>query len=110
MENQKIHINEICNYITIGDKKLVPIIELMFSQLRRIFGQVVEDEITITFVKAHEDEDSYGVIATYYESRVGFTLNYTDKYTEFELSVNSNRMMINQLEMFDQLRAWNFNI
>lgn len=100
--------------IEVDGNKFTPIVELCKSQLRRIYGNF-EDEFKLDQVLIKdEDSDSpeeFGVIAYYFDTRVGFTLNLKDDWKEFQLSCGEgSNMMINQLEMFDQLRAWGFSI
>lgn len=83
----------------------IPMVELMVISLNRIFGSVELKNVGVL-----SEEDQYGVIAYYTDSRFGFTLTAKPDHFEFWLSVNGDRMMINQLELFDQMRTWGFKL
>jgi hypothetical protein len=96
--------------IEIDSKKIIPIVELCKMQLRRIYGNNFEEYFRVDEIPV-DDGDSFGVIGTYISDRIGFTLQLKDGWKEFELTCGDQRsMMIDQLEMFDQLRKWGFEI
>jgi hypothetical protein len=99
--------------IEIDGKKFIPIVELCKMQLRRIYGDNFEKDFRVD--KLPQDINwkagAFGVIGTYFSDRVGFTLQLNEGWKEFELTCGDQRsMMIDQLEMFDQLRSWGFAI
>jgi hypothetical protein len=96
----------------IGDETFVPILELCYIALADVYGPNVEDNCA-EFVEVYDNEqrhEEFDVVTHYFDSRVGFTLHLQNGYREFELSVDGNRMMIDQLQLFDKLRDWNFDI
>jgi hypothetical protein len=96
----------------IGDETFVPMLELCYMALADVYGANVEDNCA-SIVEVYDNEqrhDEFGVVTHYFDSRVGFTLHLQRGYREFELSVDGNRMMIDQLQLFDKLRDWNFDI
>lgn len=97
--------------IEVAGVKFVPIVELCKMQLERIFGKNIEPYFSVQEVLAEENETAFGLIGKYFDDRVGFTFNNEDNWKEFILSIGEgSSMMVNQLEMFDKLRAWGFLI
>jgi hypothetical protein len=107
--NHKLPINLASNEVKIGDKSIIPIVELCKIALVGIFG----DECIGDFIGKEiiSETDNFGVIGDYHGYRVGFTLNFEEKYKRFQLSVGDAKdMMLDQLQLFDQLRAWGFSL
>ncbi len=83
----------------------IPMVALMQSALARIFGAVELERVQVL-----SEDDQYGVIAYYMNSRFGFTLTAKPDHFEFWLTSNGDRLTINQLCLFDQLRTWGFKL
>lgn len=95
----------------IGGVKIIPIVELLKSQLHHIYGGSFEEHFKVDEVLIDDETDpqKFGVVGHYFDDRVGFSLHLQENWKEFELSCgDASDMMIDQLEMFDQLREWGF--
>jgi hypothetical protein len=96
------------NFVSCEVKGIIPIAELCKIALRGIVGNSVNDFIGTEIIT---NDNNFGVIGDLYGERVGFTLNIEEKYKKFELSVGDAKdLMIDQLQLFDQVRAWGFTI
>lgn len=107
-----LELKQIALETKIGDETFVPILELCYMALRDIFGEKAEEQCT-DMVEVHNNnnrDEEFGVITHYFDSRIGFSLNLQEGWKEFELSVDSKMMKINQLQLFDKLREWGFKI
>lgn len=95
--------------ITVKDETFVPILELCYMALEDIFGKDIEEGCN-QMVEVFNDNNAIGVVTTYFDSRIGFTLNFEKGWKEFEISVDGERMKIDQLQLFDKLRKWGYKI
>ncbi len=106
-----MELKKLSEEIEIKGVKITPIVELLKSQLRRIYGQNFESDFKVQEILTEDIDEKFGVIAYYFDDRIGFTLNLQEGWKEFQLSCgDQSDMMIDQLEMFDQIREWGFLI
>jgi hypothetical protein len=108
-----MQLNKLAEEIEINGVKITPIVELLKSQLVKIYGKNFESDFEVKEILTDHQDEKFGVVATYFDDRIGFSFNNQDHWREFELTCgngNQSEMMINQLEMFDQIREWGFLI
>ena len=106
-----MELKKLAEEIEINGEKITPIVELLKSQLRKIYGQNFESYFEVKEVLTDNESEKFGVVATYFDDRIGFSFNNEDHWREFRLTCgDQSDMMLNQLEMFDQIRAWGFLI
>jgi len=114
MANQTTNIMEmkhLADDVVIDGKKFNPMVELLKSQLRRIYGENFETDFHVKEILTENEDEKFGIIATYFDDRIGFSFNNENHWREFRLTCgDKSDMMLNQLEMFDQIRAWGFLI
>ena len=105
---EKQELKQISLETKIGNETFVPILELCYMALSDIFGDKAEEHCTQMVEVFNNNDDEFGVVTHYFDTRVGFTLTLQKGNTEFEISVDGRRLMIDQLQLFDKLRTWGF--
>ena len=105
-----MEIKHLAEAVVIDGKEFNPMVELLKSQLQRIYGENFESGFEVKEILTDNEGRKFGVVATYFGDRIGFSFNNEDHWREFRLSCGEHPMMLNQLEMFDQIRAWGFLI
>lgn len=107
---KKLELRQISLETKIGKETFVPILELCYMALRNIYGDKAEKHCThMVEVYNNNDEDNeFGVVTHYFDTRIGFSLTLKNGNKEFEISADGRRLMIDQLQLFDKLRTWGF--
>jgi len=109
---KKLELKQIALETKIGNETFVPILELCYMALRDVYGEKAEEHCTqmVEVFNNNNADNEFGVVTHYFDVRIGFTLTLQKGNTEFEISADGDRLMINQLQLFDKLRAWGFLI
>lgn len=101
---------EISDFLDGNFKKFIPIVELLKLQMISIYGDYSTDSENFSIKEILSEQNKFGAKAEYCGSDIDFLLNLEKDWKEFCFTVDGDEMRINQLEMFDLLRYWKFNI
>jgi hypothetical protein len=112
MAKKELELKQIGEETEINGEWFVPILELLQMAMDDIFGANSEKGMSemVEVFNENDKDEAFGVVTSYYDTRIGFTFNYEKGRKEFELSADGDRLMLDQLQLFDKLREWGFKI
>lgn len=110
MDN-KLELGRITKNITVDDETFIPMVRLFNMAMNDIYGPTAAEDYEILDILNHNDQDEeFGLIVMYCDSRMGFTLNLQHGYKEFAISSDGSKLNMDQLQLFDKLREWRFQL
>ena len=109
---KNLELKQIALETKIGDETFVPILELCYIALANIFGENAEERCSemVEVYNNNNQDEQFGVITHYFDSRIGFALILQEGWKEFSISADGSMLKIDQLKLFDKLREWGFKI
>jgi hypothetical protein len=107
----KRDISKIIEKINYKGEEFVPIVELLQMAMDDIYGNCEEGMASFLSVHKEDHGSAFGIVTHFYDDRVSFTLAYEKGWKDFKLCIGEGTdMKLDQLQLFDKLREWNFKL
>lgn len=107
-----IELHFLNKLIDIGSKKgeFIPMVHLLEMTMNDIYGSDHKEYMSGKYEFVNGNGEGFGLITNYFDSRIGFTFQLEGGWKEFIISVDGARLKINQIQLFDKIREWGFEV
>lgn len=62
-----MEMKHLADDVVIDGKKFTPMVELLKSQLRRIYGENFESDFEVKEILTDNEDEKFGIVATYFD-------------------------------------------
>lgn len=91
----------------INGDKFVPIVKLLESVMIAVYGSEAKIDKECWYCA---EPEYYGIKATKDNDKIGFSFRCENEFMEFIYTINGNEQKLNQLQLFQKLYEWHFDI